>query len=68
MKNIVSAMNALRNCLIEHINDYMAENNTQEVAVPVITAEMIKIAHPDYREALQDYFDRSHQLQNHELK
>lgn len=47
MKNIVSAMQALRNCLIEHINDYIAENNTQEVAVPVITGDMVRIDTPD---------------------
>ena len=40
-------MESLRQTLIEHINDYLQDNNTQNVAVPEITPDMIKIDTPD---------------------
>ena len=47
MKNTIEVYDRVRKCFLDHINDYLGENNPYDVSVPKITEANIKIDFPD---------------------
>lgn len=47
MKNINTAMIGLKDCLVNHLSEYIQENNNFEVAIPEISEKQIIIDFPD---------------------
>ena len=47
MKNINTAMIGLKECLVNHLSEYIQENNNFEVAIPEISEKQIIIDFPD---------------------